>query len=202
MERAFWGIRGGDALTVDRRRFNKNLMVVIILVGLGLILSSKAFWRVFFPFPYQDMVFTEAVRNNVDPFLVAAIIKTESNFNSGAESAMGARGIMQIMPETGSWAAGKMDLKGFKPGDLYKTETNIKIGCWYLRNLNEEFKGNKILVVAAYNGGRGNVRGWLEKEQWSGEHATVDQIPFTETRKYVKKVLKNYSWYRYLYQKD
>lgn len=144
----------------------------------------------------------EAGRNNVDPYLVAAIIKTESNFASGAESRMGARGIMQIMPETGIWAAEQMKLKGFHPDHLYETATNIKIGCWYLNNLNKEFKGNKILVVAAYNAGRGNVRQWLEKERWSGEQATLDQIPFPETREYVGRVLKNYRWYRHLYAED
>lgn len=183
----------------NRLKAKRRIKWIIPLIILGLIFSSKAFWRVVFPFPYRDIVYAEAVRNNVDPQLVAAIIKTESNFSSGAESKVGARGIMQIMPETGVWAARKMNLKGFSPDDLYNTGINIKIGCWYLNNLDQEFNGNKILVVAAYNGGRGNVRDWLTKEQWTGEHATVDQIPFPETRKYVKKVLQNYAWYRYLY---
>lgn len=185
-----------------RNRVRRHIFWTIILILLIFLLTSKSFWRVLYPIPYKDMIFTEADRNNVDPYLVAAIIKTESNFSSEAESRVGARGIMQIMPETGTWAAEQMNLKNFQPDDLYETETNIKIGCWYLNNLNKEFNGNKILVVAAYNGGRGNVRQWLEKEQWSGEHATVDQIPFPETRQYVKKVLKNYSLYRSLYEKD
>jgi soluble lytic murein transglycosylase len=169
-------------------------------VLLVLLLSSKSFWRHIYQFPYQDIVIEEAVRNNVDPNLVAAIIKTESNFSTGAESNAGARGIMQIMPETGSWAAKRMNLYGFQPDDLYKAETNIKIGCWYLNDLSREFNGNKILVIAAYNGGRGNVKEWLLKEGWTGEHSDVDQIPFPETRAYVKKVLNNYEWYSYLYK--
>jgi len=189
-------------LVSKKRNFRKRLIWILSLVILGVLLTSKAFWRVFYPFPYKAIIFAEAARNNIDPFLVAAIIKTESNFASEAESKMGARGIMQIMPETGRWAAEKMNLRDFHPDDLYETETNIKIGCWYLNNLNQEFKGNKVLVVAAYNGGRGNVREWLEKQQWTGEHATVDQIPFQETRQYVRKVMKNYSRYRYLYGKD
>ncbi len=183
-----------------RHKLSRISIWILILVMLGFLLSSKSFWRVFYPLPYKDIIFTEAARNNVDPYLVAAIIKTESNFISGAESTMGAKGIMQIMPETGIWAATQMNLKEFHPDDLYDPKINIRIGCWYLHNLNQEFSGNKILVVAAYNGGRTNVRNWMEKEQWSGEHATVDQIPFTETRKYVKRVLYNYSWYRYLYK--
>lgn len=189
-------------MTFNRYRRNNSLKWLIPMLLLVSLFSSKAFWRFFYPLPYKDIIFTEASRNNVDPYLVAAIIKTESNFTSSAESARGARGLMQIMPETGAWAAGKMGLKGFKPDHLYDTETNIRVGCWYLHNLNQEFGGNKILVVAAYNGGRGNVKAWLEKEQWSGEHATVDQIPFEETRTYVKKVLKNYARYRYLYRES
>lgn len=177
----------------------KWLLPILMLIFL---LNSKAFWRFIYPLPYKEIIFTEAVRNNIDPFLVAAIIKSESNFSSVAQSAMGARGIMQIMPETGKWAARQMGLKGFQPDDLFETDTNIKIGCWYIKNLNREFKGNKILVVAAYNAGRGNVRQWLEKEKWSGEQATVDQIPFTETREYVDRVLNNYKWYRRIYQED
>ncbi len=183
----------------SRRRYNRNLIWVLVLVMLGFLLSSKALWRVFYPLPYKNLIFAEAERNKIDPYLVAAIIRTESNFISEAESRRGARGIMQIMPETGIWAAEQMNLEGFHPDDLYETETNIKIGCWYLHNLDQEFNGNKILVVAAYNGGRGNVREWLAGEKWSGEHLMVDQIPFAETRKFVQKVLKNYRWYRYLY---
>lgn len=180
------------------RRF-KWIIPVIILI---LLFNSKAFWRLVYPFPYRDIIVEEAIRNRIDPFLVAAIIKTESNFSSGAESTMGARGIMQIMPETGNWAAVQMGLRGFQPDDLYEINTNIKIGCWYLNNLNREFAGNKIIVIAAYNAGRGNVREWLENERWSGEQAAVDQIPFSETREYVRRVLKNYRWYRNLYTEE
>lgn len=187
-------------MILNVHKLKKRLRWLVPLVLLGLLLSSKAFWRHIYPFPYRDIVTAEAARNNVDPNLVAAIIKTESNFSTGAESKVGARGIMQIMPETGSWAAKRMNLHGFQTDDLYKADTNIKIGCWYLNDLNQEFGGNKILVVAAYNGGRGNVKAWLQKEGWTGEHADVDQIPFPETRAYVNKVLKNYDWYRYLYK--
>jgi len=177
----------------------KFFLWVLLLIVFAAIVNSKVFWRFFYPFPHKEIIIAESAGYNIDPYLVAAVIKTESNFSSEAESRMGARGIMQIMPETGAWAAEQMGLKGFDTDDLYQTETNIRIGCWYLNNLNKEFNGNKILVIAAYNGGRGNVREWLQKEQWTGEHANIDQIPFSETREYVRKVMKNYEWYRYLY---
>lgn len=187
-------------MILNRRKLKKRLRWLVPLVLLVLLLTNKAFWRYIYPFPYREIITEEAVRNNIDPNLVAAVIKTESNFRIGAESKAGARGIMQIMPETGRWAAEKMNLRGFEPDDLYEAETNIRIGCWYLNDLNQEFRGNKILVMAAYNGGRGNVQAWIKQEGWTGEPAHVDKIPFPETRAYVKKVLKNYDWYRYLYK--
>ncbi|WP_418792097.1 lytic transglycosylase domain-containing protein [Phosphitispora sp. TUW77] len=185
-----------------RRSRYSGIIWLVLLAAILAMLGSKCFWRVFYPLPFKELIFSQAEKNNIDPYLVAAIIKTESNFVPTAESPMGAKGIMQIMPETGAWAAEKMKLREFKPDDLYDPEINIKIGAWYISDLTNEFKGNKMVVVAAYNGGRGNVREWLEQGIWTGEHAGVDQIPFTETREYVKKVLRNYSWYRYLYQED
>ena len=183
-------------------RIRKTLWWIPFFIILILLLGSKDFWRLFYPLPHKSLIVNEATRNDLDPFLVAAIIKSESNFSPGAESRSGARGIMQIMPETAVWAAEQMGLKEFHPDQLYDLKTNIKIGCWYLHNLNTEFAGNKILVIAAYNGGRGNVREWLKSEAWSGEHSDVDRIPFPETREYVKKVLKYYKWYRYIYQEE
>ena len=182
-----------------RKKPVNRLKWILPLIILAILFNTKTFWRFMYPFPHKGIILEEASANNIDPLLVAAIIKTESNFASVAESARGARGIMQIMPETGSWAADQMDIKDFHPDDLYEIETNIRIGCWYLNNLNREFRGNKMLVVASYNAGRGNVRQWLEQDKWSGEQDAVDQIPFPETREYVRRVLKNYQWYRHLY---
>jgi soluble lytic murein transglycosylase len=185
-------------LAVNRRN-KTRLFFVLIVVLTVFLLTNKGFWRIIYPLPYKEIIYSEAAKNNVDPLLVAAIIKSESDFNPAAESSVGARGIMQIMPDTGAWVAKKMGMSRFEPDDLFDANTNIKIGCWYINNLNQEFAGNKILVVAAYNGGIGNVKGWLQKDQWSGEHGTVEQIPFEETREYIKRVLKAYSRYRFLY---
>lgn len=187
-------------MKIKRNKAGRRFTLFLLLALLALLITSKGFWKFFYPIPYREIIVDEAIRNNVDPYLVAAIIKSESNFSLNAVSKVGARGMMQIMPETGQWAAEQMKLHEFNTGDLYQARTNIKIGCWYLNNLNTQFNGNKILVVAAYNAGRGNVSQWLENKEWSGEPAEVDQIPFKETRLYVKKVLKNYSIYRYLYK--
>ncbi|EPS47163.1 transglycosylase SLT domain-containing protein [Clostridium botulinum CFSAN002367] len=107
---------------------------------------------------------------------------------------------MQITPETGEWVAEKMGMKDFNIDDLKDPETNIKMGCWYLNNLKEEFDGNMDLVLAAYNGGRGNVQKWLKDSEHSKDGESLHYIPFKETDKYVKKVKAIYNIYRFLYK--
>lgn len=107
---------------------------------------------------------------------------------------------MQLMPETARWAADLMGLKDFELEQLFDPEVNIAIGVWYLSNLREQFDGDMVLALAAYNGGRANVLRWLREEAWSGEVETVHDIPFPETRGYVQKVLNTYQWYRRVYR--
>ena len=161
---------------------------------------APTFWRFVYPLPYAENIERHALANELDPLLVAAIIRVESNFNPGATSPKDARGLMQILPSTGAWAAGQMGMTEFSPERLYEPETNLIIGTWYLRNLLKQFEGNTTIALAAYNGGRGNVQAWLEECRWSGEETELSQIPFPETRNYVWKVLRNYEIYQELYR--
>lgn len=102
---------------------------------------------------------------------------------------------MQIMPDTGVWAAQQMGLDDFSPDQLFDPEINIAIGVWYLALLIRQFDGNEVLAVAAYNGGRTNVLRWLDEGIWSGERQSAASIPFPETRGYVQKVFSTYDWY-------
>lgn len=176
--------------------------LILVLTGLLLLAGSNWIGRLFYPFPYRDIIVREAAVYHLDPLLVAAVIKTESNYRPNAKSIKGARGLMQIMPDTGEWIAGQMGMKSFQVEVLDQPAVNIKFGCWYLANLFNEFKGDKVLVLAAYNGGRGNVKHWIEAKRWTGTQASLEQIPFEETRNYVDKVLKNYRIYRKLYQQE
>ncbi|AVX19889.1 soluble lytic murein transglycosylase [Carboxydocella sporoproducens DSM 16521] len=170
------------------------LFLLILIIG-----QSRALWKWLYPFPYQEVIYREAERYHLDPLLVAAVIHTESKFNPRARSEKGAIGLMQLMPETARWAASQLQLGSVKEEDLLRPELNIKLGCWYINQLAREFNGDMIIVLAAYNGGSGNVRKWLEKEKWSGQHSTIDDIPFPETRAYVKKTLRAYEIYQILY---
>lgn len=175
-----------------------RLLFILLLATLALNLDSIG--RILYPFPYRETVFQQAQANNLNPYLLAAIIKTESNFDPRATSPKGARGMMQLMPETAGWVAQKMGDKEIYLEQLYEPATNIRLGSWYVSDLYREFHGDTILVLAAYNGGRGNVKKWLTQEHWTGEQRTLDQIPFAETRHFVRKVLWNYKVYSYLYK--
>lgn len=187
---------------INFHRLKKRLKWLLPIAIIVLVLTSKWFWRIIYPFPYQEVVMREARNCGVDPYLVAALIHTESKFLANAESGQGARGVMQIMPDTGKWAAAQMGLRKFNPDMLFEPETNIKIGCWYLAGLLREFDGNRNIALAAYNAGRGNVKTWLIQGKWDGKLESADRIPFPETRNYVVMVTDSYRKYFYLYGKE
>lgn len=158
--------------------------------------------KLFFPLKYYNYIVKYSQTYALDPYLVSAVIKTESNFKEEARSHKNAYGLMQITPDTAEWAAEKMNIKDFNVSMLNDPEFNIKMGCWYLNNLREEFDGNIDVALAAYNGGRGNVQKWLKSSDHSADGKNLHYIPFKETDKYVKKVKVNYNIYKYLYDKN
>lgn len=165
-------------------------------------MNAKNIVKTFFPLKYSENIIKYSKEYNLDPFLVAAVIKTESNFDEGAKSNKNAYGLMQITPDTAEWAAEKMNINSFKTEMLYNPDFNIRMGCWYLNNLKKEFNDNNELVLAAYNGGRGNVQKWLKSAEHSVDGKNLHYIPFKETDKYIKKVKVNYNIYKYLYKED
>lgn len=148
--------------------WHKYLAVLLVLtavtfIGWKIWNSDTVQMRFVYMWDYQQDIITYSEKNNVDPFLIAAIIKNESNFKHKAVSGVGAVGLMQIMPETGRWIAEQMGLENYHDDDLYLTKTNIRMGCWYIGELDHEFKHNLALVMIAYNAGRGQTRQWMEK---------------------------------------
>lgn len=157
-----------------------------------------------YPYPYKDVVIKYSRNYKVDNALVAAVIKTESKFNANSISDRGAIGLMQLMPETAEWICDELNDKRsiMTPDDIQEPELNVRYGTWYLSVLLQEFNGNEVLALAAYNAGIGNVNEWIEQYGWSYDFQDVDAIPFNETREYVKSVLKNKAKYRSLYQHE
>ncbi|MGI6145060.1 MAG: lytic transglycosylase domain-containing protein [Clostridia bacterium] len=178
-------------------------IIIILLLGLILvrILTSPWFLQRFYPYPHQELISENCRLYEVDPFLVLALMKTESRFYSGACSRVGAIGLMQIMPETGKWIAEQMGIEDFQADKLYQPSYNIPMGIWYISYLYERFDFNTVQVLAAYNAGATKVKNWMAQGLWTGELKDIKQIPYKETREYVDRVLFNYQVYKYIYQK-
>ena len=176
------------------------LLVVLSLAGWRLWRSDAVQMRFVYMWPYQSEIVTYARRNQIDPFLVAAVIKNESEFKPGAVSPVGAIGMMQIMPETGEWIAKQMGLEGYSIDSLHNPGINIRMGCWYLSELKYEFKDNLLLMMMAYNAGRGNTHGWMSANGWDYTFGEINRIPYPESRNYVASVLHDRDEYYRLYK--
>lgn len=175
--------------------------ITAIALAAAIILNIGTVMKVVLPYSYSDSIEKYSEEYKVDPILVAAVIKAESNFNPEAVSSKQAYGLMQITPETAHWAAQKMGIGDFSTHMLLNPDTNIMIGCWYLQNLMDEFKDEE-LALAAYNAGRGNVQKWLDNPEYSPDGATLAKIPFEETDNYIKKVETYYKLYKILYFRE
>ncbi len=159
-------------------------------------------WRLAYPQGYWESVLSYSRKYGQDPYFIEAIIREESQFSSDALSPAGARGLMQVMPATGKWVARRIKLRGYDRGKLFDSDMGINIGTWYIGHLLRQFKGDLLLATAAYNAGPDAVIAWLGKYGYNGERdAFVEAIPFSETRAYVKKVLRNYNEYKRIYGK-
>ncbi|CAN5907413.1 lytic transglycosylase domain-containing protein [soil metagenome] len=147
-----------------------------------------------FPMPFHDTVVRKSQEIGLDPAYVYGLIRQESRFIMDARSGVGASGLMQVMPATAKWTANKIGLSGFTPGQLNDRETNITIGTNYLKLALDDFSGSMALAAAAYNAGPGRPRSWrngptIDAAIWA------ENVPFAETRDYVKKVLANTTIY-------
>ncbi len=167
--------------------------VVLTLIMAGAYGVSKTKWyqRLFLPLKYPETIKTHAANYDLKPELLAAVIYQESRFDESAQSSAGAVGLMQLTPQTARGIAQRTGGKKFHTDDLKDPEINIRYGSWYLAHLHEKLdkRGSGwVHALAAYNAGQGNVTDWLEDDDNGILHA--DEIPYRETRNYVKEVLK------------
>lgn len=160
-------------------------------------------WVLAYPQGYWDSIATYSKKYGQDPYFIAAIIREESQFHAAALSPAGARGVMQVMPQTGEWVARNVSVPGFDRSRLFEPDMAINVGTWYISHLMKLFKGDPLFVAAAYNAGPGAVTSWLARNGSAGmeRDVFVESIPFSETRGYVKKVLRNYAEYKRIYGK-
>lgn len=155
-----------------------------------------------YPLKYKDLISQKAEKYNLSPAFVAAIMLNESSFRPDATSSVDARGLMQLMDDTAEWIHGKLNLTTpYDFNTLYDPETNAEFGCWYLHFLSERFRGDPILVAAAFHTGQGEVQNWLNSSLYSSDNLTIalSRLPEGPTKQYVGRVLNAFAAYKRLY---
>ena len=158
-----------------------------------------SYWKLIFPQPYWSDLVTDSQRNGLDPYLVASLIRQESEFNAGAVSPAHAMGLMQLLAVTGKENAKKEGLKGFNAGQLLNPAINLQLGTRNLKGVLDRFGGQPEYALAAYNAGDVPVRQWMSVGDYKDIAEFVESIPYTETREYVQAILRNRELYRMLY---
>ena len=167
------------------------IIVTVVVIGLTALIDR------YYPLRYFDVIRECAVEYNLSPEFICAVIHAESKFDKDAISDKGAGGLMQIMESTAYWIAPKMGMSDFEYGQIFDPDVNIRLGCFYLSMLEQQY-GDIDAALCAYNAGNGNVDQWLQDSDYSDDGKTLKEIPFSETREYVKRVTGNLWIYRYV----
>lgn len=187
------------------KKKSKKILTVCLVISILILLvlqfnnfQESKLLRIMYPVKYEEIVLRYSDEFGVDPYLVYAVMKQESNFKEKAVSSAKARGLMQITEDTFDWLKIKLGDKETTYDDLYKPEYNIKYGTYFLSILSEEFKMTST-QLAAYNAGMNITKKWLTTNEYSSNGKTLHTIPYKETEKYVKIVMNNYSTYKKIY---
>ena len=159
----------------------------------------RKYWEALFPKPYWNDLKRNSDANKLDPYLVASLIRQESEFNPNAVSRANAVGLMQLLPKTGKLVAKEVKLRRYNASQLYTPAVNLQLGTRYFRGMVDKFGGSFEYALAAYNAGSDRVDDWLAQGKYRDPQEFVESIPFTETREYVQAILRNASVYKQLY---
>ena len=173
-------------------------MKKFIIISFGIIVFVVLFFVLAFPKKYTNQIMFFAEKYSLSPAMIASVINIESSYSTTAESDAGAKGLMQLLPSTAEECAKKLDMEGVTI-DLFDTETNIEIGCFYLSYLLNVFDNNITNVLCAYNWGMGNVNDWINEGNVDN-NGTITNIPVKETRNYIKKYRCNLFVYEKIYK--
>lgn len=174
-------------------------IIAVVFISITLILSLFYFdlpFNLLRPVFHADDIDRYSKVNRIDPLFVIALIKVESNFLKKARSNKGAMGLMQILPATAREMSTELGYKTFNEASLHDSRFNIEIGTRYIAKLIKEFDGNNILALAAYNAGKSKVSDWYRQNPLIG--IEIEDIPYPETRNYVREVIKTYRWLKML----
>lgn len=191
----------------QRQRRLRRISLITTAAVLALALLGLTVWLAFdrvpglmmrrYPMDYEALVRRYAGEYALEPAYVAGVILAESSFDSQAVSSANAQGLMQLLPATAEWIAGKLDER-YAEGSLFDPETNIRYGCWYLGFLMRRYGGDKRCASSAYHQGQGTVDKWLQTPEYAPD-GQLAVIPSNVTKSYVQRVLKYYEKYCKLY---
>lgn len=174
------------------------LLLIFAVVGY-FVINNYVQYRIY-QLNHKDTIKEMSEKYDLDPYMVCAVIYTESKFDDDVVSNAGAVGLMQIMPNTGEWIAKKAKFSDYTDDSLKDPAMNIKLGCWYLNYLETKFNGSVQLMLASYNAGPSNVSSWLGNTSYSSDGKTLTKIPYKETENYVTRVMNAYERYKSLYK--
>lgn len=185
----------------------KKILYVLLICMIVSFIGLKLIKTFVYPIRYFDIIKEEAVNNNIDPYLILSIIKTESSFNADATSNKNAKGLMQMIDSTAEEVNNNINLsddieESNSYIDIYDANTNIALGCNYFASLVKRYDGNYYLAICAYNAGLGNVDKWIADGTISPKLDDYENtsIPFKETENYLKRVITTYKMYKILYK--
>ncbi len=176
------------------------ILIIILLLVFKVFRVQDIVLKKIYPKEYSEYVYKYSKEYEVDPLLVFAIIKAESNFNPNVVSSSNAIGLMQLMDTTAEEIANKLNILYVKKTSLYNPELNIQLGTKYFSNLMKEYEGNYLLALTAYNAGIGNVKKWIDQGTINPDASDIENIPFKETNSYVRKIVRDYKIYKELYK--
>ena len=181
----------------NKIKLTSFLLILTVVLGIIIYNTVHLALQTVYPLKYSELVEKYSAEYNLDEAFVYAVIETESGFNKDAVSEVGARGLMQIMPDTFKWLKSKTGEK-LSEDALFEPEVSIRYGCFLLRYLLDEFENEKT-ALAAYHAGVGRVKKWLRDPEYSDDGKTVARIPYETTKNYTEKVMKTYHRYIKLY---
>jgi soluble lytic murein transglycosylase len=198
---ALLGLELAEAAPVPFQAVHVLKTIVPEHLSLAIDQAPRKFWELLFPLPYRGDLEAAAARHGLDPFLVAGLIRQESEFNPAARSGAPAYGLTQVLPATGRRFARKEGIPRFTPAVLLQPAANLRIGTSIIRSMLDQTNGSIEQTLAAYNAGPNRVAEWLTWANYREPAEFVESIPFTETRDYVQAVMRNADMYRRLYGK-
>jgi len=195
-------VRKSRRVTTSQKKKRVPWIVLLCMIGLALVVLLFAKLVVpkerqeSYPIAYTDELMAAAEEFDLDPCMVAAQVFCESSYNPEAVSAVGAIGLMQIMPETGEWLATKIDIPGgYSTERLTEPAVNLRLGCWYMSFLCKRYDGQWKEALTAYIAGQGMVDKWLSDPELSKDGKHLDLIPGQDAKEYAEKVMNTHEKY-------